>query len=809
VANQAFDSEALELALDRLTLLVQDVSRVADRAIKVPESEVGAPAEWTKTDRASKMVEFDASGVATFITKQSVVDLATAGASTYATAAAASAASAASSVSAVAASATAAANSATNAGTSATAAATSATNAASSATAAAASAATLSGLAGVATNGLLTRTGAGTYAARTVTGTAGQVTVTNGDGVSGDPIISLPATITQATVFNPATDTSGNGQTGYTLSLLRTLNQTGTAAYTDLLINRTVTAQGTGAQYLIDAQVNSNSAFRVQSLNGSQTYVQASGTSTETFFQLTNSNITTGQRSWRFGVTINTVGGGTAHALQLQRLSDALGSVTDTVFAVTPGTVAFSSAYVISAANSIQLTSTATSGLQLYNTADQTTNFERLEALWSSNVAAIRTIKGGTGTNRSLRLAAGGVNNNQLTIAASGASAFYTQLVQGANTGSLVVFDNSTGTASAASGSQVFFALTPTYNQSGTAAATDLLINRTQTAVGSGPQYLLDAQADGATRFNVRLINSQTYCQLKGTSTETFFSTENTGITSGRQFWRMGVRAGTAGGALGNAFVIDQMSDSGAGVISAIFSANGTSITMAPGSGVVGFTLNNTTANGSMSLLSGPTDVSGAGQTGYGLTIARTINQTGTAGYTDLLVNRTQTAAGSGTQRLLDLQVGGASQFSVSNAGGVVASGGVTCDNITANGTGGIQSNNALGGIGYKTGAGGTITQATSKVTAFTLSKVCGKITFAADALAANTTTAGATWTNTVIAAGDTVVWNHVSGGTLGAYDVIFTPGAGTCTVSIRNVTGGSLSEAPVIQFAIIKAVQA
>ena len=39
---------------------------------------------------------------------------------------------------------------------------------------------------------------------------------------------------------------------------------------------------------------------------------------------------------------------------------------------------------------------------------------------------------------------------------------------------------------------------------------------------------------------------------------------------------------------------------------------------------------------------------------------------------------------------------------------------------------------------GYDTGSGGTVTQATSKVTAFTLSKLCGTIQFAADSLAAD-----------------------------------------------------------------------
>ena len=45
------------------------------------------------------------------------------------------------------------------------------------------------------TNGLMTRTAAGTYTSRTITGTTNQVAVTNGDGVSGNPTLSLPQDI--------------------------------------------------------------------------------------------------------------------------------------------------------------------------------------------------------------------------------------------------------------------------------------------------------------------------------------------------------------------------------------------------------------------------------------------------------------------------------------------------------------------------------------------------------------------------------------------------------------------------------------
>jgi hypothetical protein len=55
--------------------------------------------------------------------------------------------------------------------------------------------ATLTALAAYNTNGLLVQTAADTFAGRTITGTANQVVVTDGDGVSGNPTLSLPQDI--------------------------------------------------------------------------------------------------------------------------------------------------------------------------------------------------------------------------------------------------------------------------------------------------------------------------------------------------------------------------------------------------------------------------------------------------------------------------------------------------------------------------------------------------------------------------------------------------------------------------------------
>lgn len=55
--------------------------------------------------------------------------------------------------------------------------------------------ATLTALAAYNTNGILTQTATDSFTGRTLTGTANQVTVTNGNGVSGNPTFSLPQDI--------------------------------------------------------------------------------------------------------------------------------------------------------------------------------------------------------------------------------------------------------------------------------------------------------------------------------------------------------------------------------------------------------------------------------------------------------------------------------------------------------------------------------------------------------------------------------------------------------------------------------------
>ena len=108
--------------------------------------------------------------------------------------------------------------------------------------------------------------------------------------------------------------------------------------------------------------------------------------------------------------------------------------------------------------------------------------------------------------------------------------------------------------------------------------------------------------------------------------------------------------------------------------------------------------------------------------------------------------------------------------------------------------------------LGYTTGSGGTVTQSSSKSTGVTLNKATGQITLNGAALTANTNVAF-TLTNSTIAANDILVFNHVSGGTIGAYNFNAVASSGSAVVTVRNITSGSLSEAPVVSFAVIKAV--
>jgi len=147
--------------------------------------------------------------------------------------------------------------------------------------------------------------------------------------------------------------------------------------------------------------------------------------------------------------------------------------------------------------------------------------------------------------------------------------------------------------------------------------------------------------------------------------------------------------------------------------------------------------------------------------------------------------------------------------ISLPNATGTVAlvagsSGQVLSNQAGALAGGNLHYSTTTGTFGYGTGRG-TITQATNKSTGVTLNAPCGAITMNGAALNADTTVSF-TLTSSSIAATDLLILNHVSGGTAGAYTLNAQAAAGSASINVRNITAGSLSEAIVIGFAVIKA---
>ena len=110
----------------------------------------------------------------------------------------------------------------------------------------------------------------------------------------------------------------------------------------------------------------------------------------------------------------------------------------------------------------------------------------------------------------------------------------------------------------------------------------------------------------------------------------------------------------------------------------------------------------------------------------------------------------------------------------------------------------------AITELGYTSAAQGAVTQATDKSTGVTLNKSMGRITMNNAALAGSTAVSF-TLTNSTISAKDVLVVSISSGATAAAYATyVSSMTAGSAVISLRNMTAGSLSEAVIINFAVI-----
>lgn len=170
-------------------------------------------------------------------------------------------------------------------------------------------------------------------------------------------------------------------------------------------------------------------------------------------------------------------------------------------------------------------------------------------------------------------------------------------------------------------------------------------------------------------------------------------------------------------------------------------------------------------------------------------------------------------AISSGTDENLTVNAKGAGTLTLNNTatGNVVLGRAATGVSLAV--TGGLTSSGPTGtGIGYATGAGGTVTQITNRSTGVTLSTLTGQITTDTTSLAAEAA-ATFTVTNTTVAIGDVVVVSQQSGsngGNTNVYVSTVANGSFAITVANNNAAGGTAETgAIIINFAVIKAVAA
>lgn len=106
--------------------------------------------------------------------------------------------------------------------------------------------------------------------------------------------------------------------------------------------------------------------------------------------------------------------------------------------------------------------------------------------------------------------------------------------------------------------------------------------------------------------------------------------------------------------------------------------------------------------------------------------------------------------------------------------------------------------------IGYSAAAQGTVTQLTDKSTAVTLNKSAGQITMSSASLGA-TTNVTFTLNNSLLSGKDVMIVNVTGVATASAYNCwVANMTTGSASITLRNTTGGALSEAVIINFAII-----
>jgi len=166
---------------------------------------------------------------------------------------------------------------------------------------------------------------------------------------------------------------------------------------------------------------------------------------------------------------------------------------------------------------------TSSTGFAVYNTADQTTNYERFVGKWSGNTFLLGNEVGGSGSSRVLRVGtaavAGDINR---TLNVSGATPFFSYTFSSTGLAGYAMDIGGGNSFVGSSVNQGALSITPTVSQSGTSGFRGLWISPHVQASGSGSNYLLD-------------VGTNTAASGAGTHTSRFVVTQsgNVGIGTG------------------------------------------------------------------------------------------------------------------------------------------------------------------------------------------------------------------------------------------------------------------------------------
>ena len=265
------------------------------------------------------------------------------------------------------------------------------------------------------------------------------------------------------------------------------------------------------------------------------------------------------------------------------------------------------------------------------------------------------------------------------------------------------------------------------------------------------------------------------------------------------------------------------LSTGSAGVASGSISEAGTDAVWLDHNGLLGIGVAPTAGNGLVQLASGTTKANGfaLGDVNIFRNAAGSVKLGGNNAFASFTVDGN--AAGSSGGAYIGIMNNGGSNTFLGNysaihggaydpiatiwgSAGIYIGAGALTKNIFIDSTvGGLTSSAPTGGVGYSTGAGGTVTQITSRTTGVTLNKITGTITLVS--AAGSVAWQSFTVTNSAVAATDTIICNQVSGTDLNMIHVTAIA-AGSFRISFAT-TAGVTVEQPVFRFTVIKSVSA